>query len=268
MILCLQSAGAFPPAPGFTIAGNARNQFGWMLGVDSEAVVIVKQNGVKVAEALVGSPLLATQNFEVTIPMDNRIADAYTKLAFPPGVQFTLEVRMGGTVYPIMDLKVTEKLVAEVGGRVNVDFSIAEDLDEDGIPDMWELWQIGESGIQILEPDSLYDVFSRDGDFDGDGTSDYFEYIAGTFAFLSEDSLKLKIESISDRVTFKTFVVVEKKYQLEASTDLKTWVRIPMRIAGATESRTVYTAKDTQQITLETDRVGADDKRIFRLKVQ
>lgn len=102
------------------------------------------------------------------------------------------------------------------------------DTDNDGIPDAYE-------NANGLNAGSNAD---RDTDLDGDGQSNYNEYLAGTAA--NDNSSTLQIQTIQPNgtqdqfeVTFTT--VAGKKYRLQESTDLgaaDTWTNIPGIVTG------------------------------------
>lgn len=106
------------------------------------------------------------------------------------------------------------RLVPESGSSWNIYYlwaycmkprSILEDVDQDGLPDGWEINQCGEiSALSAL------------GDFDGDGSCDMDEYIAGT-APANSGSLFLLSPAVP--VHFKS--EVGRLYQLDQCTHLR-----------------------------------------------
>ena len=86
----------------------------------------------------------------------------------------------GQNFYPI---GVSGSLRATGGGeRVRLDLNLGEDKDGDGLPDAWEEWQLYIAGRRPGPNGWDLSLITRDGDFDGDGISNFNEYIAGTFA--------------------------------------------------------------------------------------
>lgn len=243
---------AFPPAPTFTIHGVARDPFGWALNATDKATVVLKVNGTVIATAPVNESPRAGENFRLAVPMGTRPTDPYRTGAQTYGNLFSIEVRFPNTIMPVVTLTASQNKVGKPGEMLFVDFTIGEDSDGDGIPDAWEWWQLSEMGIGPGNPLWSLDTFG-DGDFDGNGTSDYIEYLAGTFAFLSEESFDIKISGFDEDRTprLAAFVVTGKTYRVERSTALDDWQRIPVRLAsGSAESVTTFTMDDTREVVI------------------
>jgi hypothetical protein len=245
-------ASAFPPAPTFTVHGIARDQFGWALMLTDEATVVLKQNGVVIAQALVNETIRSGENFRLAVPMDTNPADPYRTGAQTTGTLFAIEVRFPGVTMPVSSLTAEKRTVGQPAENLLIDFTIGVDSDGDGIPDTWEWWQLGEAGIGLGDPRwSLATLGS--GDFDGDGTRDYIEYLAGTFAFLNSETLSLKITGwhTDGSAVLSAFLVVDKTYRVEASENLQDWTRVPVRAHSPTAAAlTTFTAADTREISL------------------
>ncbi|HRJ08677.1 MAG TPA: hypothetical protein PK490_06935 [Prosthecobacter sp.] len=87
----------------------------------------------------------------------------------------------------------------------------------------------------------------------GDGTPVYIEYLAGTFAFLSSETLSLTITGwhTDGSAVLSAFIVVNKTYRVEFSENMKDWTRTPVRADSPTaEVLTTFTATDTREISL------------------
>ncbi len=85
------------------------------------------------------------------------------------------------------------------------------------------------------------------------GSSDYVEYLAGTFAFLSEETFALKIEGFDEDRSSRlvAFLVSGKTYRVESTTDMKAWTSVPVRLDPAeAESRISFTSADTREASL------------------
>jgi hypothetical protein len=110
-----------------------------------------------------------------------------------------------------------------------LDLTLGEDLDNDGLPDAWEQWQLFQAG-KLPGEDGKWplNLLNKDGDFDGDGQSNYMEYLAGTFAGDAAERFDVTIKSkAADSVRFEFFAITGKTYTLERTTDLKTWTTVP-----------------------------------------
>lgn len=252
--LAAGSAQAFPPAPSFILHGVARDAFGWSLKASDQATVVVKRgDGLIVAQAPVNETLRAGENFRVAVPMDTRPSDPYRPAAQTSGALLHFEVRFpGGVTLPVLSINTDHRTVGLPGGMQFVDFTLGVDSDGDGIPDQWEWWQLSEMGIGPGHPLWSLATFGN-GDFDGNGVSDYHEYLAGTFAFLNHETLALTIEGFTPggEAVLKTLQVEEKTYRVEWSPDLKSWSRAHVRrdLPGAAAG-IHWTASDTREVTL------------------
>jgi hypothetical protein len=268
-LLAVLPGGAFPPAPPFTIHGIARDSFGWALKASDQGTVVVKRGSAVVAEAPINESIRAGENFRVQVPMDVNPSDPYQATAQAPGVNFTIEVRFPGSTMLVNSLTVSQRTIGQPGDSVFLDFTIGVDSDGDGIPDAWEWWQLGEMGIGPGHPRWSLTTLGT-GDYDGDGTSDYIEYLAGTFAFLNTETLSLNIEGIEPdgASRLRAFMVVEKNYRVEVSADLVTWAPVSVRIDSATAAlRTTFEAADTREVTLYAPVSGTPGKLFYRLKL-
>ncbi len=267
LALLAPNALAFPPAPSFTIHGTARDPYGWALkGVD-QGTVVIKRNGAVIAEAKINEAERAGENFRALLPMDGNPADPYRAGAQSAGVLFTIEVRFPTATMLVSSLTASKRTIGQPAGMLFVDFTVGVDSDGDGIPDAWEWWQLSEFGIGPGDPRWSLTTLGA-GDFDHDGTSDYLEYLAGTFAFLSEDSLRLTIEGIESDGTprLRAFLVVEKTYRVEFSTDLATWTPTPVRVGSRGAALlTNFVATDTQDVPIYAPITGGVGNRFYRL---
>lgn len=260
-------AAAFPPAPTFTVHGIARDSYGWALKTADQGTVVIKRNGVVIAEAPISETARAGENFRALLPMDTNPADPYRTGAQTTGTLFAIEVRFPNTTMPVASLKASQRTVGQPAGQLFIDFTIGVDSDGDGIPDAWEWWQLGEAGIEPGDPRWSLATLGT-GDFDHDGTSDYIEYLAGTFAFLNSDTLRLKITGLQPdgSAVLSAFVVVDKTYRVELSEDLKVWTRTAVRADSPTaEAATNFTATDTREISLYSPAAIGHSNLYFRL---
>lgn len=237
LVLLVSALGlqAFPPAPYYTLYGMVRDQVGQALDVDG-AVLILLKDGLEVGRAPVTTPVI-DQNYELRIRIDANKPNSslYSSSAVEAGGLFSLVVEMNGQFfYPI---EVAGDLTAGIGAdRTRLDLTLGADLDGDGLPDAWEEWQLYQAGYL---PDENYewpiDLITRDGDFDGDGSSNYIEYIAGTFAGDASESFSLEIkEKTAARVRFEFYGITGKVYTIERSASLSTddWERVAFTIGA------------------------------------
>ena len=239
---------AFPPAPHYTLYGMVRDQTGQVIS-SSEASVVLTKGDTEVSRTPITSGLLLDQNYELRARIDQGRTGttSYSEKAITAQGLFGLEVELNGIrFYPI---EVAGDLVAGQGGeRKRLDLNLGEDSDLDGLPDAWEQWQLFQAGYH---PDDAgiwqIDLIDRDGDFDKDGQSNYFEYLTGTFAGDATETFALDIkEKLEDGVHFEFYAITGKTYTIECSIDAKSWESI------------AFAAGDTQEIALtyQADAVG------------
>lgn len=257
---------AFPPAPFKTIHGMVRDEYGNALKLDGVTVVF-SQEGNQVLQAPVAPSSLLNQNYQIRLRMDMRRPGtvAYNDLAQNPGQQFTLAVRINDILYQPIEMS-TPPTVGQPGERTRLNLTLGADSNGDGIPDAWQISQLYAAGIMPDENGWRFDMLDRDGDFDGDGISNYAEYIAGTYATDGNDYLALNlVEKQPSSVKLSFYSIIGKTYSLEASSDLKTWVQVPHYTSNpepsedddptiaAPASQIPYEATDTQPMEIFSD---------------
>ena len=134
------------------------------------------------------------------------------------------------------------------------------DSDGDGLPDAWEYLM-----IEMGYGQTLADIRPQD-DSDGDGISNYDEYIAGTYAFDPTDGFKFNIVGIQDNKPLLEFMVLPgRHYTVQGSTDMKTWSTINIRDqanGAAAALQSGYDATDVRTLRVAAD-VAAEQKMMF-----
>ena len=228
---------AFPPAPTYTLYGFVRDQAGQTITAEGARIILLKA-GEEVGRTPVTSVAGIEFNYELAVRIDhNRIGTTlYSPSAVPAQGAFSLAVEMNGArFYPI---EVSGNLTAGKGAeRVRLDLNLGEDTDRDGLPDVWEMWQLFMAGVT---PDTEgrwpISTITRDGDYDQDGYSNYDEYVAGTFAGDATETFRLDFkEQLPERTRFEFFGITGKTYTIERSTNAMDWTRVPFA-AGAADA--------------------------------
>jgi hypothetical protein len=272
-LLLFSSAGrlhAFPPAPHYTLYGTVRDQVGQTLTAEGAVLVLLK-GGVEIGRTPINSALRLDQNYELNIRIDqNRSGTtSYSDKAVAAQGLFSLVVEMNGALfYPI---EVSGNLTAGKGGeRVRLDLNLGEDSDNDGLPDVWEEWQLYQAGYF---PDAngnwSINLINRDGDFDGDGSSNHLEYIAGTFAGDATERFALEIkQKLPASVRFEFYGITGKTYTIERSVDGQTWGRIPFSIATPGAGEISHSAAGVGIVSAFTTPLPGASKEFFRLSVR
>ena len=269
LILCLATvAQAFPPAPYYTLYGTVRDQTGNRISNEGAVLVLIK-GGVEISRTTINSTVRLDQNYEMNIRLDqNRSGTSlYNDKAVIAQGLFSLVVEMNGSLfYPI---EVNGSLTAGKGGeRIKLDLNLGEDLDHDGLPDIWEQWQLYQAGYYPDENGNWpINLIDKNGDFDHDGQNNWLEYLAGTFAADSTDHFQLAVkERLASSVRLEFYAITGKVYTIERSSDLKTWARVPFAVETGTASDN-YTATDVGIVSAFTTPLP-DNKEFYRLTVR
>jgi hypothetical protein len=259
---------AFPPAPYYTLYGIVRDQVGQTVTAEGAQVILLK-GGVEVGR----TPITSSQidlNYELNMRLDQNRSGTkfYTEKAVAAGGIFSLVVSMNGALfYPI---EVAGTLTTGKGGeRVKLDLTLGQDKDKDGLPDVWEEWQLSQAGL-FPDENGAWDLSLLDsnGDFDKDGQSNLLEYIAGTFAGDATETFGLTIrEKQSESVRFEFYGITGKVYTIESSLDLKTWTRVPFAVGAPGEGSNGYQATEVGIVSAFTA-PRSSTVEIYRLSVR
>jgi hypothetical protein len=179
----------------------------------------------------------ANYNYQMRLRLDMTRPETlmYHPKALARGAIFNLAVVRGNRIYRPIEVA-SPPTVGAAADRRRLDLTLGVDLDGDGLPDAWEeaqLYQAGERpGVNGWELSKL----DRDGDYDGDGTSNWNEYLAGTYALDATSILDLKLaEKLSDSVRLEFYSFYGKQYTVEASTDLQTWAAVALSLTPPAE---------------------------------
>ena len=261
-------AWAFPPAPHYSLFGMVRDQVGQTVAAEGAELILLK-GGQEIGRAPITSNQL-DQSYELNLRIDqNRSGTTfYSDKAVAAQGLFSLVVSMNGSLfYPI---EVAGTLQAGKGGeRVRLDLTLGEDADKDGLPDVWEQWQLYQAG-RFPDETGRWDLslIDKAGDFDGDGQNNLLEYLAGTFAGDATEKFGLEIkEKQENAIRFAFFAITGKVYTIESSPDLKTWTRVPFAVGAPAAGLPAYQATAVGVVSAFTaPRLGPAD--FYRLTVR
>lgn len=227
------AAFAFPPAPFHTIYGMVRDENGQTLRVDGSRVVFYK-NGTEFLSDTIAETDQLDQNYQIRMRMDmlRSGTQSYSSQATSTGTPFTIGIVLHDVVYYPIEMS-TPRTVGKPGERIRLDLTLGVDSDGDGIPDAWEESQLYAGGHLPGENGWDLSLIGRDGDFDGDGISNWLEYIAGTYATDPTDFLSTRITARFPRsLRLSFYSIYGKTYSLESSTDLKTWSPVSLYLSN------------------------------------
>ena len=259
---------AFPPAPYYTIYGIVRDQVGQKLNVDGAEIILL--NGtLELGRAPITRGEL-DQNYELSIRIDtNRAGTAvYSEKAIAAEGAYSVAVDMNGVrFYPI---EASGGLTAGKGSeRVRLDLNLGEDKNGDGLPDVWENWQLYQAGY-LPDADGNWPIIllgGRNGDFDHDGISNWLEYLAGTFAGDASERFELKIkEKLATSVRFEFYGITGKTYTLERYTNPDAWTRIPFSVGTPGPGAESFQATGVGILSVFATPAGTTE--IYRLSVR
>ena len=262
--------GAFPPAPYYALYGSVRDQVGQTVTADGATVVLLKGTQ-ETSRTPITSGVRLDQNYELRVKLDQNRGGTtlYTEKAVPTQSPFSLAVDIGGVrYYPI---EVAGNLTTGKGGeRVRLDLNLGEDSDGDGLPDVWEQWQLYQTGMIPDENGNWpIDLIDRNGDYDHDGISNWLEYVAGTFAGDATERFALEIkEKTETHVRFAFFAITGKTYTIEATSDMKTWARIPFSVGAAAAGSPSWQSQDVAIVSAFTAAAAAGSNQFYRLTVR
>lgn len=264
-------AHAYPPAPYYTLYGMVRDQVGQKVSAEGAQLILLKGK-VEIGRAPISSSGAVDQNYELNVRIDQNRAGTtlYTEKAVPAEGPFSLVVLMNGArFYPI---EVSGKLnVGKGSERTRLDLNLGEDSDGDGLPDVWEQWQLFQAGWNPDEKGAWpIDRITKEGDFDKDGRNNLAEYIAGTFAGDAMEFFKLEIkEKLGQQVRLEFFGITGKTYTLERSADNRAWERLEIAVGDPKAKPDVaWTASSVGMVSAYVASAKTAPQEFFRLNVR
>ncbi|MDP0490088.1 MAG: hypothetical protein Q7Q71_03430 [Verrucomicrobiota bacterium JB023] len=244
-----------------------RDQVGQRVKGSSDAEVVLFKEGEEISRSSITNLSIA-ENYELAIRLDAARAGTtlYREKAYAVNSSYSLAVDINGIrYYPI---EVSGDLRVGLGGeRHRLDLNLGSDLDGDGLPDVWEEWQLYQAGERPDESGNWdLSLIGPDGDFDGDGQKDGFEYIAGTFAGDASETFGLDIKAWREgEAHFEFYQITGKAYTLEASPDGESWEQVAFAVEASPE-RASYQADAVGVVTATSP--AENPQTLFRLTVR
>ena len=183
------TAFAYPPAPGVVVYGTVRAADGFPVEGPDARIIFHSGDRTLTNDGIYPAlSLLLTNNYQVMLPVDmNPTRGAYRPDVIGDTLPFTARVEIGDRVYVPIESSIGLQAPGEAATVVRLDFTLGIDTDGDGIPDDWEYWLMELAGILPGSAGYHLDQFSRNGDADGDGVTDYQEFLNGTYALQPVD---------------------------------------------------------------------------------
>jgi len=263
------SALAFPPSPNHTIYGMVRDELGNPMRVTNAVVILETTTGVQVKTTVIPD-LAPGMNYRLSVPMDAGLtSDAYKPTALRPQVSFRMKVVIGSTTYLPIELHGNYANLGKPAQKTHLDLTMGVDSVGDGLPDAWKRELIAMLGLNC----GLQDIKPGD-DADGDGMSNWAEYIAGTYAFDSTDNLSLEIVGMNQGNPLMDFTAIRgRTYTILASTNMTSWAvvnfRMPLESTNGAAMGAYY-ASGVHKVRAEvtTPDPTASNRRVFKLMVQ
>ncbi len=209
------------PLPPFTVYGEVGDWNGRPFGSNDIATVVAKVDDVEMDRCEMIGGVYPSLNYRVKIPLATGPLSGYANI----GDSIELEVYHDGSLHSVITGS-QSPVVGKPAGLIQYNMLIGTDTDSDALPDEYEMLFEG-FWDSANGPFSLASISPGD-DFDGDGVSNWKEFIAGTIPIYSDDYLKIEeFRQIGSGQFALSFVAAsDRSYGLPATSDLvhSNWV--------------------------------------------
>lgn len=269
LIATVQMLQAYPPAPPYVIEGVVRDDIGDPYGYAGAALELYHGDTL-VGQSLIRNDLWPEVNFRISVALSAvSTLDIYKPTALKPFSPLTAKVVVGEQTFLPFKVGGGGLSVGNSGETGFVELTLGLDSDDDGLPDTWEEWQLAQLGIYPGNPDFDLSLIDPDGDFDGDGVSNYIEYLAGTYATDAESRFQLSIVDVAEtgEATLEFLAVIDRKYKIERLSEGQTWEPVPFKLEGQQTAQLIWLAPDVaiQRVRVPGAPSGAS---LYRLTVR
>ncbi len=267
-VVCVCVAHAFPPAPNYTIYGLVRDQVGATLAIDGAEIILLRDT-VEIGRTPVVTDVRLDSNYELKISIDHNRSDTrtYSPKAFAPQGVYSLKVVLNNqTFFPIEANSALR--VGNGGERVRLDLNLGIDANRDGLPDAWQEWVLYQAGRRSGTAGWDINLVTKNGDFTGDGVSNWIKYLAGTYHGDLTQRFELRIVGkTASAVALEFYGITGKVYGIEESADLKSWSAVAFATApgGSTAQLLKANRVGIQPVYVATT---AGTSRFYRLSVR
>lgn len=235
---------AIPQAPVITY-GLVRDEFGSPLtqasAVELSLVKNAERDGTVYAKCKVGDSGIPGMNYRLSLEIDS--SGPSRSYAVVTGTPMFIKAARGGGVETL--LPTATFATPAQGTEQRLDFSLGSDADADGMPDGWEEWVLDAAGRDSSAAGIA--AFRPENDADGDGMTNFQEYLAGTDPFIATDLLKIESfevlpGTLRAKIVFTT--TVGRKYRVLMTESLETPDWTPVAMTRKADGELVYEPYD------------------------
>lgn len=255
---------AFPPAPNHIIYGLVRDEYGTPLSLASAQIIFEPVGGTPIT-GNINPNLEPGVNYRLNLPMDaGTTPDLYKNTALKPSVPFIIEVKIGSTTYLPIEMVANFDNLGQPAQSTRIDLTLGVDANHDGLPDAWQQLLLDMLGSGTLT--------GPNDDPDHDGISNLNEYLAGTYAWVPQDGLKLSlVHHTGQNPVIQFYGTAGQTYSVQGTTNLVTWSDMSIRVpAGDTNAPAGVDYLNPTAQPLEAEVVtplGAPKAFFFRVRV-
>lgn len=189
------------PVPSFSYFGKIKDEYGNPYTAESDVNILCFVNGSEISRSSVKN-YGAHVNFLISVVVENA-ESSYAAYAVSTDsvVEFFIENDDGEKIAAFSAEEIPR--VGLSGQYASLDLTTGADENHNGISDIWE----AQTSLTYWWLTGIYpDAITAGDDLDGDGASNYAEYVAGTSAADSADVFKItkmnKVASGTDSVLF------------------------------------------------------------------
>ena len=256
----------------YSIAGRVVNYDNVAFDAESGITLSIRNtNGNVIAKGQVFTPSSALAwNFRLDVPLATRAGGGYVAW----GDTLTMSaIDAAGVVYEGL-LKGGDANIAKAGGTVTLRVMLSNDANGNGVADLYESNKEYEMWLNGIEDES----FDPAKDYDGDGVSNFKEYLAGTDPFDAKDFFRVnllgnEVTADGDVIALSFEANAGRSYIVHEASELKgenaQWTRGVFRLDkpdGAKVERVVNDSKTWSMRTIYLIKSGS--RRFYKLELE
>jgi len=262
LLLAAAPGRAFPPAPHHLVHGMVRDEYGTPINLPGAQVILQTATGRRL-KTVISSILEPGVNYRLEVPMDAGLAgtEPYNATAMRPAMPFQLVVVINGRTNLPIELRGNFSKMGQPGKRSQMDLTLGEDTDGDGLPDAWE--RIVDGDISKVEP----------GDLRPSGLTNLQSYRAGIYPMDDSGGFQLAVSGFRDGEPLLNFLGIQgRAYSLLGSSDLSDWQPVKFRLPAegpAAAPRSFYPATAVGPVEVQVVTAGHDPvPAFFKLTIE